>query len=209
LAKKRKSYDWEAIEKAFRAGMLSICEIGRQYGLHESTIRKRAKKLAWKRDLTERVRERVRAKLVPSRTKEEQATTEDQAIEEAAALAVSVIRDHQKRIGRIFKALDTLVADLESGETDLRITGDDSESIISIPMKPSDKSGLLNALGNTISKLIPLERQAHNIQDGLEGSEEGKKGGRYTSFPHDDLTIEEWQEAVGLINNENSDTDNS
>ncbi|QCT20827.1 hypothetical protein FEM41_14815 [Jejubacter calystegiae] len=41
--------DWEAIESAYRAGVLSLREIGAQYGITEGAIRKRAKKLEWVR----------------------------------------------------------------------------------------------------------------------------------------------------------------
>ena len=41
--------DWEAIESAYRAGVLSLREIGAQYGVTEGAIRKRAKKLEWVR----------------------------------------------------------------------------------------------------------------------------------------------------------------
>jgi len=41
--------DWEAIETAYRAGALSLREIGAQYGVTEGAIRKRAKRDGWVR----------------------------------------------------------------------------------------------------------------------------------------------------------------
>ncbi|VXD05841.1 conserved hypothetical protein [Enterobacterales bacterium 8AC] len=41
--------DWEAIESAYRAGVLSLREIGTEYGVTEGAIRKRAKKYGWVR----------------------------------------------------------------------------------------------------------------------------------------------------------------
>lgn len=41
--------DWEAIESAYRAGVLSLRDIGEKYGITEGAIRKRAKKLGWVR----------------------------------------------------------------------------------------------------------------------------------------------------------------
>lgn len=41
--------DWEAIETAYRAGVMSLREIGTQYGVTEGAIRKKAKKLEWVR----------------------------------------------------------------------------------------------------------------------------------------------------------------
>ncbi|EAP3677125.1 hypothetical protein EAP82_24140 [Salmonella enterica] len=41
--------DWEAIETAYRAGVMSLRDIGALYGVTEGAIRKKAKKLEWVR----------------------------------------------------------------------------------------------------------------------------------------------------------------
>lgn len=48
--------DWEAIESAYRAGVLSLRDIGAQYGVTEGAIRKKAKKLEWVRNSGTQVR---------------------------------------------------------------------------------------------------------------------------------------------------------
>ncbi|MGN9452004.1 terminase small subunit [Klebsiella grimontii] len=48
--------DWEAIESAYRAGVLSLRDIGEQYGVTEEAIRKRAKKFGWVRKAGTQVR---------------------------------------------------------------------------------------------------------------------------------------------------------
>lgn len=48
--------DWEAIESAYRAGVLSLRDIGEQYGVTEGAIRKRAKKFSWVRKAGTQVR---------------------------------------------------------------------------------------------------------------------------------------------------------
>lgn len=48
--------DWEAIESAYRAGVLSLRDIGAQYGVTEGAIRKKAKKLEWVRKSGTQVR---------------------------------------------------------------------------------------------------------------------------------------------------------
>ena len=48
--------DWEAIESAYRAGVLSLRDIGEQYGVTEGAIRKRAKKFDWVRNSGTQVR---------------------------------------------------------------------------------------------------------------------------------------------------------
>ncbi|EKD6972608.1 hypothetical protein OSM99_003574 [Salmonella enterica] len=48
--------DWEAIETAYRAGVMSLRDIGALYGVTEGAIRKKAKKLEWVRKDGTRVR---------------------------------------------------------------------------------------------------------------------------------------------------------
>lgn len=48
--------DWEAIESAYRAGVLSLRDIGDKYGVTEGAIRKKAKKLEWVRKSGTQVR---------------------------------------------------------------------------------------------------------------------------------------------------------
>jgi uncharacterized protein YjcR len=48
--------DWEAIETAYRAGMMSLREIAAQHGISEGAIRKRAKRDDWSRDLAAKVK---------------------------------------------------------------------------------------------------------------------------------------------------------
>ena len=55
----RKSVDWEAIEREYRAGQLAVVEIGRQHGLSHTAINKRAKRDGWTRNLADRVRKKV------------------------------------------------------------------------------------------------------------------------------------------------------
>ena len=52
--------DWEAIESAYRAGVLSLRDIGDKYGVTEGAIRKRAKKFDWVRKASTQVRKKVR-----------------------------------------------------------------------------------------------------------------------------------------------------
>ena len=58
------AHDWDAIERAYRAGQLSIKELARQHKLSDTAIHKRAKAKGWTRDLSGAVRTRVRESLV-------------------------------------------------------------------------------------------------------------------------------------------------
>lgn len=66
--------DWEAIESAYRAGVLSLRDIGDKYGVTEGAIRKRAKKFDWVRKASTQVRKNgtqsgtQKARCVPPRS---------------------------------------------------------------------------------------------------------------------------------------------
>ena len=105
----RKSPDWEMIEREYRAGQLTVVEIGRQQGLSHTAINKRAKRDGWTRNLADRVRKEVSARLVSAETSE----TERAAIEPAVARGVQVVREHQASIGRGQRLVGTLFDELE------------------------------------------------------------------------------------------------
>ena len=55
-ARSRSDADWEAVEREYRAGQLSIREIGRLHGVSHTAIAKRARKEGWSQNLAARVR---------------------------------------------------------------------------------------------------------------------------------------------------------
>lgn len=66
--------DWEAIESAYRAGVLSLRDIGAQYGVTEGAIRKKAKKLEWVRKAGTQVRKNGTQKNITRTTKKPAST---------------------------------------------------------------------------------------------------------------------------------------
>jgi len=69
--------DWGAIETAYQAGVLSLRDIGAQYGVTEGAIRKRAKKFEWVRKGGTQVRKNGTQKL--SRPSSKPAVPDDEA----------------------------------------------------------------------------------------------------------------------------------
>lgn len=77
--------DWEAIESAYRAGVLSLRDIGDKYGVTEGAIRKRAKKFEWVRKASTQVRKsgtqknKARTSEKPARAGRTQKSTQPKA----------------------------------------------------------------------------------------------------------------------------------
>ncbi|ENZ1677258.1 hypothetical protein ACXD0S_003919, partial [Proteus mirabilis] len=91
--------DWEAIESAYRAGVMSIREIASQYEITHQAISKRAKKEGWERDLKAKVKARaenlVAKREVASLVATEKAISERQLIEANAEVIANVRMEHR------------------------------------------------------------------------------------------------------------------
>ncbi|EOW2370905.1 hypothetical protein ACNZA9_001770 [Cronobacter sakazakii] len=173
--------DWEAIESAYRAGLLSLREIASQHGISEGAIRKRAKRDDWSRDLNAKVKERaddlVRKAEVRKRVRSENALTERVLIEATAEVIANVRMEHRGDIRRareitnmLFDELAAECADVDALEKlgEMMRCPDDKgrdklnelyHSIISMPERVKSAKALSEALKN----LIGLERQAYDI----------------------------------------------
>lgn len=177
LVKRGKSLDWEAIERDFRAGMLSIREIAKLHDISDTAIRKKAKSGEWDRDLSAKVDERVRTKLVRNAVRTNQPQTEEEIIEEAATVKVTIVREHHRLISNGIKITELLseqlIRDAESRE-DLEqdiedMTADDKDTRrrnrLMKAVSLGTHSTIAVNLANATKTWIGLERQAFNIAD--------------------------------------------
>lgn len=189
--------DWEAIEREYRAGVLSVSEIARQHGIAHPTIFQRATKHGWERNLAKKIKERAKAKLATVQTTEGATATttvsrksvaekEEEAVESGAALVVEVVRDHIKTIGTANTVVGTLLAQMIEAVGNRALleemieseTEDDTnvkrrQMLMRAVSLPSHASAML-ALSGAMKNLIGLERQAFNL-DG-EDDERSKHG---------------------------------
>lgn len=175
--------DWEAIESAYRAGVMSLREIASQHGISEGAIRKRAKKDDWSRDLNAKIKSRaddlVRKEEVRKQVRTETTLSERVLIEATAEVIANVRMEHRGDIRRarelanvLFDELSTECADVSvlSKLGDLMFSPDDNgrdklneiyHSIISLPERVKSAK----ALSETLKNLIGLERQAYGLDD--------------------------------------------
>jgi len=143
--------DWEAIEREYRAGQLSIRQIARQRGTRESTLRKRAQKQGWSRDLADVVRQRVHGDLV--RSAHPAHLSDDAIIDYAATRGVEVVRQHRDHLGRMQRIATMLLEILLSGnKPDVAFLG--------LKETPADA---LAKIAQATARWMPLERQAFGL----------------------------------------------
>jgi hypothetical protein len=170
----RPPVDWENIEKEYRAGQLSVVEIGRQHGLSHTAINKRAKRDGWKRNLAGRVRAEVSTRLVSEQVSVE---TEQAAIDAAAARGVQVVREHRTLIGKCLALVQRLVEQLDDASEhreEIEAAIDEATSGASAAARRAAMtravslvahSQIAGNLGNALKTLIALERQAFALDD--------------------------------------------
>ncbi|HGP0858022.1 TPA: hypothetical protein ACLFOX_004311 [Yersinia enterocolitica] len=173
--------DWEAIESAYRAGLMSIREIASQHGITHGAINKRAKRDDWERDLKAKIKAKADALVskreVSTQVSTEKALSERILIEANAEVIANVRMEHRGDIRRareitnaLFDEIGAECADIESlrklGE--LMLDPDENgrdrlnevyQSIIALP----ERVKAVKALSDAMKNLIGLERQAYDI----------------------------------------------
>ncbi|WP_202612568.1 hypothetical protein [Proteus sp. G2626] len=175
--------DWEAIESAYRAGVMSLREIASQHDITHGAINKRAKKEGWERNLKEKINQKAEALVskreVSTKVSTEKTISERILIEANAEVIANVRMEHRGDIRRareltnnLFDELSAECADVPalSKLGDLMFNPDDNgrdklneiyHSIISLPERVKSAK----ALSETLKNLVGLERQAYGLDD--------------------------------------------
>ena len=154
-----KQPDWEAIQRAYRAGSRSVRSIGEQHSVNHATILKRAKKEGWTRDLTEQVRTATKQKVTSAVTtagNQSPVVTDAEIIDEASDQAAAVVLAHRAGLAKWRTIADKLSDTLSGMDVVAENLGDFSRA--------------LNAGVDAQLKVIKGERQAYNLD-----TEEGDK----------------------------------
>ena len=156
----RRVVDWERIEVEYRAGVLSIREIADRHKISDTAIRLYAKgtkkRLAWERDLGEKVKakasEILRTDILRGTLRTETAT-EREVIDATANVVANVQIGHRKDIAALRAKASTYQEELET-------CGEEFGKRVSI----------LKMLADTQKTLIASEREAYGI-DGKSGDD--------------------------------------
>lgn len=181
--------DWEAIETAYRAGVMSLREIASQHGISEGAIRKRAKRDDWSRDINAKIQQKaddlVRRQEVRKQVRNESTLTERVLIEATAEVIATVRMEHRGDIRRareltntLFDELGAQCADVSALEQlgDIMFDPDDKgrdrlneiyQKVISLPSRVKS----MKDLSDSLKTLIGLEREAYSIENKAETKE--------------------------------------
>jgi len=188
-----KQPDWEAIERAYRAGVLSVREIATAHEVSHTAINKRAKRDGWDRDLKAKIKAKADALVskreVSTEVSSKQAETEREIIELNAEVIANIRMAHRGDISRGRRLTNKLLDELEA-LTDEQGTikelidqlkdGDheDGEAMADVLALAKKMSALpartktMKELAETLKTLVALERQAYDLDAKQGGSEE-------------------------------------
>jgi hypothetical protein len=155
----RKNIDWEAIQREYRAGVLSVREIASLYKISHAAILKRAKKFPgqWKRDLTAKVQAELARRIVADEVTSE--GKEDEIVQTSAERMLAVIRQHRTSIAKL-TVLEQAFAE-ELGGLNKPVIGKKQGKDVAL----STKVSTLLALVTASEKRVKMERQAFGISD--------------------------------------------
>ena len=176
---KKANTDWEAIERAYRAGILSVREIAAEHGVSHTAIQKRSKAYGWDRDLKAKIQAKADALVakreVASSVAIPDAATEKALVEANANVVVEVRLSQRKDIRRsrtlVMKLLEELEA--QTDNTDLLeqleaaiAGGDGSEGMLRVFQRVTSTSGRIDSakkLAEAMKVLVTMECEAYNI----------------------------------------------
>jgi len=122
-APERKGVDWDAVDPHWRAGIVSVGQLEREFGVSRAAIRKHFKKLGIERSLTATIRAEANAmveraevhggQLVPP-AKVPPAGSDQETVGVNARIQAEVILRHRKDVQRAQRVAGALLTELES-----------------------------------------------------------------------------------------------
>lgn len=166
---RRTDIDWEAIERDYRAGALSVLALARAHEVSSSQVRVKAQKHGWTRDLSAAIEARTRAKIsaidISTIVEESARLSADKsaesirsAIEHASDIATGIIIKHRA----------SLRADIERARSVEALFDEHMSSVESV----RDIATLAQAFKSVVdakAKIMEQERQAFGIKDDPTG----------------------------------------
>lgn len=131
--------NWDGVEIQYRCGIRSLKDIGKEFGVSDAGIIKKAKKEGWTRDLTARINAKADAKVSAAAVSKivsvEKAANEQTIVEANAEIQYRIRMSHRKGLSKLCAVKETLLAHIESVAVNL----DDLGDIVEMMRNPDDK----------------------------------------------------------------------
>lgn len=178
-----KQIDWEAVERDYRAGVMTLRAIGEEYGVSHVAVKKRADKEGWARDLAAKIKAKADALVTKAAvTKEvtsERKLADQEVVEANAQLQADIILAHRSDIQRSRRVAMSLLDELEELTGNRELFAELGELLRSEDDKGQDRLNDLymkivampgrvdsmKKLADTLKVLVTAEREAFGIDE--------------------------------------------
>lgn len=171
--------DWEAIERDYRAGVLTFDKMAAIHGISKGRISQVAKREKWPRDLSAKIKAKVQDKLNKNAINKElnkdvRLASEREIVEANAQVQADIILGQRQDVPRARRLMQKLLAELE-GETDAIedlerigdiLAGGDEAKMADLFRKLNSLPGRIDSgkkLAEAMKTCITLEREVFNI----------------------------------------------
>lgn len=152
--------DLERIEADYRAGILTIREIGKLHGISHPRVAQYAKQHSWQRDLTAKVHQAAAAKLAAADSPKRKAI-EAEVVNDNADALVQVLLGQRKSVRRYHDLADGLMAELEAAAPGSGLVDALRDLVKSKKEYAPEGQAILTKLGqvlNVVSRLNAADR---------------------------------------------------
>lgn len=179
----RRAPDWAVAEQDYRAGILTLREIGSRQGVTHTAVGKRAKRGHWTRDLAVRVRRRADEKFsaalsaltspdrFPSTVSTEVAALDAETVESHAEAIVRIRLQHKASIKRCGELSDALFAELASRMGSLDACRDAAEKATELAANIK----MFKDLTDAMSKVVRMETRAFRLDEEPDFTARGRQ----------------------------------
>lgn len=184
----RAKVDWEKVERDYRAGVLSLREIGAANGCSHVAVSKRAKAEGWVRDLKAKIQAKAEALVNKAQVNAlVNAAKESETVDANAQVIADVRVTHRRDIARArslaMKLLDELDIQtdnpdlLEQLETAISEGGDSPDGLMRAFQRVTSTAGRIDSikkLSEAMKVLVGMEREAYGIVDEAKAERSGE-----------------------------------
>ena len=158
--------NWQAVEDAYRAGILPLGTICRNFDITRSQLQAKSITGGWSRDLLQHARAEIAEALLLNRPADPR-----DAVAVSAAVAVEVIRSHRKDISRLRDiAAQTMERLGELVQDGITFTIDQEGKSVASPAalvlgKAQGIAGALDQIASAYTRIVELERIAFGLNE--------------------------------------------
>ncbi len=170
---KRAPIDWESIELYYRAGIRSLMDIAKEFGVSDAGILKRAKAQGWTRDLAAKIKAKADAKVSAAAVSAELVKAgEKDIVDGNAELQYRIRMEHRAGLGRLVLIKEKLLTHLEGVAAALP----DLSDVVEALRNPDDKGQ--DKLNDRMRKAMDRSTVVVDLKTLVEVDEKLRKGQR-------------------------------